>query len=321
MAVASHVLEPPMTSRTASRPRLRKIELVVNSLAGHVGAGAASEAEQIIRELGFAPRVRTPAPSQLMRQLREAVETGPDLVIVLAGDGTARAAAGLCGPEGPLLAPLPGGTMNMLPHALYGPGPWTDALRQTLTLGVERAVSGGQVDGLGFHVAAILGPPALWAEAREAARIRRPALALRKARLAWTRTFASHVAYTPDGGRPGRAEALCVICPLVSRALREDEPMLEVAALRPRSAADAVRLGLHALLSEIVGDWRKDPSVEVTRSRSGVVLSDRGHIRAILDGEPVKLARRVTFGFAPVAFRALAPPLHPSQSAVSSMLG
>ena len=106
----------------------------------------------------------------------------------------------------------------------------------------------------------------------------------------------------------------------MSRALHDDEPMLEAAALHPRSPADAVRLGLHALLSEIIGDWRADPAVEVLRRRSGVVSSERGHVHAILDGEPTRLGRRVAFRFVPAAFRALAPPAQEPQPAVTSSI-
>ena len=301
-------------------PRIDRIELVVNPLAGHVGPNAATEASQILSELGFAPRVRVAEPATLERELRQAVDAGPDLLIVLAGDGTARAAASLCGAGGPLLAPLAGGTMNMLPHALYGPRPWPEALRQALQSGVERSVSGGEIDGVRFYVAAILGPPALWAEAREAVRVGRLKLAMRKAKIAWSRSLCSQIVFSLDGGRLERAEALSLICPLVSRALHDDEPMLEAAALDPRGAAAAVRLGLHALLSQVVGDWRSDPSVEVMRRRSGVVAAKRGRVHAIVDGEPVRLGRRVAFSFVPMAFRALAPPLQAPQPEVTSSI-
>jgi diacylglycerol kinase family enzyme len=84
--------------------------------------------------------------------------------------------------------------------------------------------------------------------------------------------------------------------------------MLEAVAVRPHGAADAVRLGVHALLSDIFGDWRSDPAVQVTALRSGVIRADRGHVHAILDGEPMRLGRQVEFDFVPLAFRALAPP-------------
>ena len=72
-------------------------------------------------------------------------------------DACARAAAELCGPTGPMVAPLPGGTMNMLPHAVYGNRPWQEALRLALTEGRERDIGGGCIEGHRFLVAAILG--------------------------------------------------------------------------------------------------------------------------------------------------------------------
>ncbi len=320
MAAVSEVLRVAKTEG-ASRPSLERIELFINPLAGHVGPGAAAEAQAILGEFDLQAHVRTPAPEQLSRELKAAVEAGPDLVIVLAGDGTARSAASHCGADGPLLAPLAGGTMNMLPHALYGPNSWQAALRETLERGVVRPVSGGEVDGQRFHVAAIIGPPALWAEVREAARTHRLITAWRKAGVAWERTFRNHVTFSLDGGATQRAEALSLICPLVSRAMPDDEPLLEVAALHTASLTDAMRLGMHALLSEVIGDWRNDPSVEVTRRRSGMVWAEGGHVHAVLDGEPMRLGRRVKVGFVPVAFRALAPAQQEAKpEAVSSIL-
>ncbi|PWS21620.1 diacylglycerol kinase, partial [Enterococcus faecium] len=82
---------------------------------------------------------------------------------VLAGDGTARSVASKAKPDGPMIAPLPGGTMNMLPKALYGTADWKLALKRALEEGEPQAVSGGEVEGEYFYCAAILGSPALWA--------------------------------------------------------------------------------------------------------------------------------------------------------------
>jgi diacylglycerol kinase family enzyme len=302
----------PALSELADAPverrlRLQKVELVVNPLAGSVGPGAAAQAQRMLREFGLEPHLREPGPEELWRELRSAVDAAPDLLVVLAGDGTARSAACLCGPDGPMLAPLAGGTMNLLPHALYGQRPWPEALRQTLEHGAPRTVSGGEVDGERFFVAAILGPPALWAEAREAARAGRLVAAWRKARNAWNRAFRNQLGFMLDSPHPSHAQALGLICPLVSRALDDDEPMLEAAALDPKGPAAAVRLGLHALLSEMIGDWRKDPAVQVMRARAGVAWSEGGHVHAILDGEPTRLHRHVGIRFLPNAFRAYAP--------------
>ena len=104
----------------SARPVLSHVEIVANERSGGVGPGAAAEAEALVRAFGLQARARVLDPEALGEGLKAALDARPDLLVVLGGDGTAGAAADLAGPYGPLLAPLPGGTMNMLPHALYG---------------------------------------------------------------------------------------------------------------------------------------------------------------------------------------------------------
>lgn len=192
--------------------------------------------------------------------------------------------------------------MNMLPHALYGAVPWQQAMADCLKGGQERMISGGEINGRLFFVAAILGSPALWADAREAARAGRADLALLRARRALRRAFSSRLRYVLDGRPKGKTEALTLMCPLVSTALHEDERALEAAALDPSSALDIFRLGVKA----VTGDWREDPSVSVGRCRVGKVWAG-GRIPAIFDGEPARLDDTVNIRFRPNAFRALVP--------------
>jgi diacylglycerol kinase family enzyme len=180
--------------------RLRRIEVVANVASGSVGADAPEELERIFAEAGLAAHICAPAAEDLSSCLKAAVDAGPDLLVILAGDGTARAAAELCGPTGPMLAPLPGGTMNMLPHAVYGFRPWQEALSLALGQGYERTLGGGEVEGHRFLVAAILGSPALWAPAREAARFGDVKLAWLRARRAFSRAFSGRLRYMLDGG-------------------------------------------------------------------------------------------------------------------------
>jgi diacylglycerol kinase family enzyme len=281
----------------------KRIEVVANCASGSVGRGAPAHVAEILKALGLEATVRTPEPDDLMAALRSAVDSAPDLLVVLAGDGTARAAAQLCGPDGPVIAPLPGGTMNMLPHAIYGQRPWPDALTLALTEGVVQPLGGGEVDGLSFMVAAILGPPALWAPAREAARFGRGRQALRSARVAMGRAFTGRLRYILDGGPREKTEALVFLCPLTSRALAEDDAALEVAALDMKSAVDVLRLGFHAF----TGDWRADPNVTVDRCRLARVWSAHG-VPATLDGESVRLKSLSDIRYTPKIARVLALP-------------
>ena len=280
---------------------VRRVEAVVNAASGSVGPGAAEVLEKIIASYGLGVRIANAAPKEISAAVRAAVAAKPELIVILAGDGTAALAARLAGPDGPLIAPLPGGTMNMLPHALYGVVSWREAIHAALSHGVVRPVSGGEIGGQAFYVAAILGAPALWADAREAVRAHRLDLAWRRARRALARAFSRKLHYTLGDGTVEKTEALTLMCPLVSRGLTHDGA-LEAAALDPRDAAEVLRLGFNA----VAGRWRADPSVRTTLTRQGVAWSRR-RIPAVIDGEPCRLEPRVQFRFLPVAFRALAP--------------
>jgi diacylglycerol kinase family enzyme len=294
--------------------KLDHIEVVVNPASGGVSAGAAEQMEALLAEAGRAANLVAADPSEIGEALKRAVEAKPDLLIVLAGDGTARSAASLCGPDGPLVAPLAGGTMNMLPHAIYGRRPWQEALVDILADGIEKPIGGGRVGDHSFYVAAILGAPALWAHAREAVRQGRLRRAIAQARVAYRRAFSSRLHYSLDGQPRRAAEALNLMCPLVSRAMQEDEQALEVDALDPKDAGEAFRLGFKALLSEFHGDWRDDPSVTARRCRSARAWAS-SHIPCLVDGESVRLSKAVDIQFIPGAFRALAPRPRPDTDA------
>ena len=286
---------------------IKRIEVVANCASGSVGRTAPGEVEQILAELGLTAQIHTPERSNITDSLKAAVAAKPDLLVILAGDGTARAAAELCGPRGPIIAPLPGGTMNMLPHAIYGQRPWQEALKLALTEGVERPIGGGEVDGKRFMVAAILGAPALWAPAREAARYGMARKAIRSARLALGRAFSGRLRYILDGGPREKAEALIFMCPLTSKALNEDDDTLEAAGVDVTNAAEAIQLGFHAL----TGGWRSAPNVEVERCKIARVWSANS-IPALLDGETVRLKSLTEIRYLPKLARILALPKDPA---------
>ncbi len=72
------------------------------------------------------------------------------------------------------------------------------------------------------------------------------------------------------------------------------------------AAAEAFRLGFRAMFHDIMGDWRLDPSVDTSKCRRGVAWATSA-IPVILDGEPMRLHRRVEIRFVERAFRAYAP--------------
>lgn len=280
---------------------LGRVIMLVNPASGGVGPDAPAQAEAILKEYGIDAVVETLEGARFEEQIDAAFEAKPDVLLVLAGDGTAGTIATRAGPKGPLVAPLPGGTMNMLPKALYGTGDWKAALRTALSEGAEVCVSGGEVEGNVFYCAAILGSPALWAPAREAVREGKFALAWTYARRALKRSFSGRMRYMLDGGTSRRVEAMVFISPMISRAM--DEPVgLEAAAMTTGGAAEAIRLAAHAVFD----DWRKDAAVRTQPTKRAQIRS-RSRIPAVIDGEPTLLGQEATVVFRPKAFRALAP--------------
>jgi diacylglycerol kinase family enzyme len=282
---------------------IRRAEAVVNEASGSVGAGAAAELEAIVAEFGIELRVHAVQPSEIVQAVHAAVDAKPDLIIVLAGDGTARLVASLCGEDGPIVAPLPGGTMNMLPKAVYGTTDWRQALRSVLDDGREQPIGGGVIEDKTFLVAAILGPPALWAPAREAVREGRISVAMRRARRAWRQAFSGRLRYSLDGGARGKAEALSFLCPLASAVMSDDEQALEAAIFDVRGAADVFRMGVHA----VIDNWRSAPAVQSVPAQSAKAWS-AGRIPALLDGEPTRLPSMTEITWRPHVARILAPP-------------
>lgn len=284
---------------------LGRVILLVNPASGGVGSGAVGEAEAILAEYAFDASVVSLESGAFDAQVQAALDARPDVLFVLAGDGTAGTIASRAGPDGPLIAPLPGGTMNMLPRALYGTADWKAALRLALEEGAPQCIAGGEVsDGRttqSFYCAAILGSPALWAPAREAVRDGQMRLAWMYARRALRRAFSGRLRYSLDGKVARRAEALVLISPMISRAMDESTG-LEAAAMNPSDAAQAFRLAAHAVFS----DWRQDPAV-TTRSIQRATIRARSRIPAVMDGEPILLSHEARVKFIRKAFQALAP--------------
>ncbi|WP_395944179.1 diacylglycerol/lipid kinase family protein [Brevundimonas sp.] len=280
---------------------LSRIVMLVNPLSGSVGPRAAGEAEAILADYDLEAEVVVLEAGNFDQAIADAFAAKPDAIFVLAGDGTARSVASKAKPNGPMIAPLPGGTMNMLPKALYGTADWKLALRRALEEGEPQPVSGGEVEGEYFYCAAILGSPALWAPAREAMRTGKVKLAWAYGRRALKRAFTGRLRFSLDGGDKRRAEALVLISPMISKAM-EDPIGLEAAAMDPSDASQAFRLAANALFS----DWRHDPAVS-TKPAKRIDVRARSKIPAVIDGEPMLLKSEATVRFIAKSFRALAP--------------
>jgi diacylglycerol kinase family enzyme len=232
----------------------------------------------------------------------DATEQKLEVLIVLGGDGTIRTAAEACAEKGPFLIPLPGGTMNMLPRALYGDVSWEDALKNALTAPSVKVLSGGRIADKHFFIAAIVGAPALWVEPREAMREGDIVEAIEKGSVAFRNMFETKLQYTISEEIKGEAEAVALICPLISEEMSDWEQALEAAVIDVESAADMIGLASTAAF----GKWRDNRNIRLTKTKRVDVQSSKD-IPATLDGERVNLGRSAEIDFVSRAVTVIVP--------------
>jgi diacylglycerol kinase family enzyme len=276
-----------------------RVLLLFNELAGGVGAGDRDRLIAAVGEAGF--REYTFVSAERMSRRLFARARDYDVIVVLGGDGTARAAAELAPRDGPPLILLPGGTLNILPRALYGDLAWPEALAAALQRGVVTRLTAGRANGEHFYVAALFGSPTLLAKAREAMRKGRPWRAWRRLRYALQRSFARGLRARPDSGPMRKAEAIGILCPAFSGGIEGDD--LEWVRLDAKHLIDLARVGLRALTTA----WRSDSTIEIDRCRSSDIVS-LGVIPATLDGEPRTYFSRVRVTYEPRGPRVIALP-------------
>jgi diacylglycerol kinase family enzyme len=277
--------------------------VIINTSSG--GCDPASEAQLLnILEGAGVTKCKTwcGQANQMERVFAEAAAQQLEVLIVLGGDGTIRTAAGACSRCGMYLLPLPGGTMNMLPRALYGDVSWENALKNTLAHPVTKVLSGGRVEDNQFFVAAIVGLPALWAETRESIREGDIVDAIKKGAVAFQEMFATKIQYSISSERKGEAEVIAVICPLISEQMSESEQALEAAVINLENAAELIRFATAAA----VGKWRDGGNISLSKT-TRVTVQSGADIPIFLDGERVKAGKRAEISFVPKAVNVIVP--------------
>jgi diacylglycerol kinase family enzyme len=286
---------------------IRLSELKVGAIINTSSGGCDSESEQkifsILTSAGIVePKVWCGEAKEMERSLAEAAEQNLDVLIVLAGDGTIRTAAEACAEKGPYLIPLPGGTMNMLPRALYGDVAWEESLKNTLAAPSLKVLSGGRIAGKQFLIAAIVGAPALLVEPRESMREGNIVDAIEKGSFAFRKLFETKIQYLISGEMKGEAEAVALICPLISEQMSDSEQAFEAAVIDVKSATEAIAL----VSTAAFGKWRDHRNILLTKTKRVDVQSSKD-IPATLDGERVNLGRSAEIDFVSRALTVLVP--------------
>ena len=286
---------------------IRLSELKVGAIINTSSGGCDSESEQkifsILTRAGIVePKVWCGEAKEMERSFAEAAGQKLEVLIVLGGDGTIRTAAEACAEKGPYLIPLPGGTMNMLPRALYGDVAWEESLKNTLAAPSLKVLSGGRIAGKQFLIAAIVGAPALLVEPRESMREGNIVDAIEKGSVAFRKMFETKIQYLISGEMKGEAEAVALICPLISEQMSDSEQALEAAVIDVESATEVIGLATTAAF----GKWRDDRNILLTKTKRVNVQSSKD-IPATLDGERVNLGRSAEIDFVSRALTVLVP--------------
>jgi diacylglycerol kinase family enzyme len=270
-----------------------KVGAIINTSSGGCDLDSEEKMLKNLKSSGIAAaKIWCGGADQMERSFAEAAKQKLELLIVLGGDGTIRTAAQKCAEEGPYLIPLPGGTINMLSRALYGDVSWEDALKNTLAAPSVKVLSGGHVADKHFFVAAIIGAPSLWVEPRESIREGDIVGAIEKGSVAFQKMFETKVQYLISGEVKGEAEAVVLICPLISEEMSDSEQALEAAVIDVESAGEVIRFATAAAF----GKWRDNRNIFLTKTTRVAVQSTKD-IPAILDGETVNLGKSAEIDF------------------------
>ena len=280
-----------------------KVGAIINTSSGSCDLESEQKMLSVLTEAGLVePKVWCGEAKEMERSFAEAAGQKLEVLIVLGGDGTIRTAAEACAEKGSYLIPLPGGTMNMLPRSLYGDVAWEEALKKTLTAPSTKLLSGGRVANKRFFIAAIVGAPALWTQPRESLREGNIADAVKKGSIAFRRMFETKIQYLISGEMRGEAEAVALICPLISEQMSDSEQALEAAVIDVKSATEVIGLATTAAF----GKWRDDRNILLTKTKRVDVQSSED-IPATLDGERVNLGRSAEIDFVSRALTVLVP--------------
>jgi diacylglycerol kinase family enzyme len=277
---------------------LNRIALVVNEAAGTASSTDVSRLEQLVKEAlpETEVNVASVAPHDLDAAFDDAFAEEPDVVVVFGGDGTARAAAKRALTTQVPIAPLPGGTMNVLPRLVFGHADLAQAIQDLPTCSTT-GLDTGMVGGEPFFLSAAFGfagPLARFRESmRPPRRLREVASSAFTCMRALGPSLRGGIKWRRAGAKWHHAQTLVVALGSLERVLTpEDEEVhtgerLQAAALRLKSFWDVAKLGGDAVR---LRDWRELNQLTLVSARR-FELDMHSMLRlSVLDGEPVLLS-------------------------------
>lgn len=280
---------------------MSKIAALVNPHSGSVPEDGAQALRLALEEAGHTAEIVEIEIDNLVDQIKNAIAAAPDILIVWSGDGTIACAFENAGPDGPLILPLPGGTMNLFHKQIHGGAcEWRDCLDRALTAGKEIDVPAGKAGDRTFYVAAMAGNLTDLTGPREAIRkghLMEALETLSGSDVLDLRTNMTFEIEKDDGkSASGFATAVSIFVGT------QQNDALEFAYIDPDNPLELAAAGFGALID----DWRNASGVSCENIRAGKLEHDRGlDLRITLDGEPVRLKSGTRFTRIAKAGRAL----------------
>lgn len=280
---------------------MSRISALVNPHSGSVPEDGAEILRAALEEIGHTAAIVEIEIDNLVDQIKDAIADAPDILIVWSGDGTIACTFENAGPDGPLILPLPGGTMNLFHKQIHGGAcEWNDCLNRALTEGKEIDVPAGKAGERTFYVAAMAGNLTDLTGPREAIRKGHVLKALETLSGSDVLDLRTNMTFEIEksDGKPvsGFATAVSIFV-----GTQQDDT-LEFAYIDPDNPLELAAAGFGALFD----DWRNASGVSCENIRSGKLEHDRGlDLRITLDGEPVRLRSGTSFTRIAKAGRAL----------------
>lgn len=280
---------------------MSRISALVNPHSGSVPEDGAEILRAALEEIGHTAAIVEIEINNLVDQIKDAIADAPDILIVWSGDGTIACTFENASPDGPLILPLPGGTMNLFHKQIHGGAcEWNDCLNRALTEGKEIDVPAGKAGERTFYVAAMAGNLTDLTGPREAIRKGHVLKALETLSGSDVLDLRTNMTFEIEksDGKPvsGFATAVSIFV-----GTQQDDT-LEFAYIDPDNPLELAAAGFGALFD----DWRNASGVSCENIRSGKLEHDRElDLRITLDGEPVRLRSGTSFTRIAKAGRAL----------------
>lgn len=274
----------PIAANDASslRTHFKKPTVIVNMAAGS-SSDVTDDIASIFKRLHCPqPNVHLVDPPQLSAKYSEVKTDGTDLLIVFGGDGTCKSGAITARDAGIPFVALPGGTMNMLPKALYGTDDWQIALELALSQKTPRWQAAGSINNHIFFCGAIIGDPITMSEARESLRDGDVLEAVKQIPDIMTAiAHGERFEFKVDGEIFDKdANGLQIYCPYMTTGATSTDAF-ELASVPQLSMAQIIGIGARALTQ----DWRDSVHVKTAFAKH-VEITGQGAFDILLDGEP-----------------------------------